>query len=45
MHPKNSYGPDGMTLLYYQRSWKDDIEKDLAKMVNKFYPINERMNG
>ncbi|XP_048594891.1 uncharacterized protein LOC106358645 [Brassica napus] len=35
MHPEKAPGPDGMTALFYQKSW-DIIKEDLTLMVNKF---------
>ena len=35
MHPEKAPGPDGMTTLFYQKSW-DTVKEDLTRMVNQF---------
>lgn len=46
MHPKKTPGPDGLTALFYQKSWRV-IKKDLVKLVNGLLrtgPFDHRLN-
>ncbi|XP_023634340.1 uncharacterized protein LOC111829476 [Capsella rubella] len=36
MHPEKAPGPDGMTALFYQKSW-EIIKDDLVLLVNSFF--------
>lgn len=36
MLPENAHGPDGMTVLFYQKFW-DIVKGDLARIVNEFF--------
>ena len=35
MHPEKAHGPDGMTVLFYQKFW-DIVKDDLTHTVNQF---------
>ncbi|CAA7026829.1 unnamed protein product [Microthlaspi erraticum] len=46
MHPEKAPGPDGMTVLFFQRSWHI-VKNDILKMVNNFLTsgtFDERLN-
>lgn len=36
MNPEKAPGPDGMTVLFFQRSWHI-LKEDVVKMVNEFF--------
>jgi len=36
MHPEKALGPDGMTALFFQKSWSI-IKKDITDMVKFFF--------
>lgn len=46
IHPEKAPGPDGMTVLFYQRFWKP-IGPDIVLMVKAFFvsgELDERFN-
>ena len=46
MHPEKAPGPDGMTALFFQRSWSI-IKSDITDMVNEFFwtgALDDRLN-
>ncbi|CAA7040537.1 unnamed protein product [Microthlaspi erraticum] len=46
MHPEKAPGPDGMTALFFQRSWHI-VKEDITTMVNNFLTsgtFDERLN-
>ncbi|CAA7051622.1 unnamed protein product [Microthlaspi erraticum] len=46
MHPEKAPGPDGMTALFFQRSWHI-VKQDVLSMVNNFLTtgtLDERLN-
>ncbi|CAA7045485.1 unnamed protein product [Microthlaspi erraticum] len=46
MHPEKAPGPDGMTALFFQRSWHI-VKEDILAMVNNFLStgvLDDRLN-
>ena len=44
MHPEKAPGPDGFTVLFYQKFW-DIVKEDLTRMVNEFLFDGTMANG